>query len=296
MSKQIPGQISLFNFIDDPTDHSTKGDPDYKGSLDEITRLSIELDFENTITLNPCCEVTPEKMFKSCHDYFVKCPVCGSRTKYHPKMYKAMQAWNRGEVDKKASKGAVHRYLRYGPHTLIPEVREETRKYLEEYGVPDWVKWDKSSLPCENCTWFDGKTCRSGGHTCHYEFDYLICDGFYQSIVERKPSTVGDAFPSIKTKEPTDDYIKENPTCFYVLGHYLDKAAGWHKVPEELPNFATWQTIDVVLFGKQTSTAWMEHEKWEAKDWTFRSLDERRNTETTEVLAWKLSDPAGQID
>ena len=90
--------------------------------------------------------------------------------------------------------------------------------------------------------------------------------------------------------ETIDDYIKENPTCFYVLGHYLDKASGWHKVPEELPSFTTWQLVDVVLFGRQTSTAWMEHEKWEAKDWTFRSIDDRRNTETTEVLAWKLSD------
>lgn len=88
----------------------------------------------------------------------------------------------------------------------------------------------------------------------------------------------------------TDDYIKENPTCFYVFGHYLDRAQGWHEVPKELPNFTTWQLIDVVLFGKQTGTAWMEHEKWEAKDWAFRSIDDRRNTETTEVLAWKLSD------
>lgn len=96
-----------------------------------------------------------------------------------------------------------------------------------------------------------------------------------------------------KKPEITDDYIRENPTCFYVLGHYLDSAQGWHKVPEELPNFTTWQLIDVVLFGKQTGTAWMEHEKWEAKDWVFRSVDDRRNTETTEVLAWKLSDKEG---
>ena len=98
-------------------------------------------------------------------------------------------------------------------------------------------------------------------------------------------------FDVIKPKEPeiTDDYIRENPTCFYVFGHYLDRATGWHKMPEELPNFVTWQLIDVVLFGKKTSTAWMEHEKWEAKDWAFRSVDDRRNMETTEILAWKLS-------
>jgi hypothetical protein len=97
------------------------------------------------------------------------------------------------------------------------------------------------------------------------------------------------------TKEPTkpditDDYIKEHPTCFYVFGHYLDREDGWHKVPDELPTFTEWTTIDVVLFGKKTGTPWMEHGKWEAKDWTFRSLDERRDTESTEFLAWKVSD------
>ena len=90
--------------------------------------------------------------------------------------------------------------------------------------------------------------------------------------------------------ETTDDYIKEHPTCFYVFGHYLDREDGWHKVPDELPTFTEWTTIDVVLFGKKTETPWMEHGKWEAKDWTFRSLDERRDTESTEFLAWKVSD------
>ena len=96
--------------------------------------------------------------------------------------------------------------------------------------------------------------------------------------------------PEEPTDEITDDYIKEHPTCFYVFGHYLDKEDGWHKVPDELPTFTEWTKIDVVLFGRQTGTPWMEHEKWEAKDWTFRSLDERRDTESTEFLAWKVSD------
>lgn len=91
-------------------------------------------------------------------------------------------------------------------------------------------------------------------------------------------------------KEITDDYIKEHPTCFYVFGHYLDKADGWHKVPEELPTFTEWTTIDVVIFGKKTSTSWMEHEKWEAKDWSFRSKDVRRDTESTQILAWAISE------
>ena len=100
-------------------------------------------------------------------------------------------------------------------------------------------------------------------------------------------------FDFIQEPEIKDDYIKENPTCFYVLGHYLDRAHGWHKMPEELPTFNSWFLIDVVLFGKKTGTAWMEHEKWEAQYWAFRSVDDRRNAETTEILAWKL---AGEND
>ena|GEM_PF-6953368 len=98
------------------------------------------------------------------------------------------------EEPKAPGTGGIFRYLRYGPHTVIPEVAEQTRQYLTEHGVPDWVTWDKNSLPCQNCTWFDGKTCCSGGHTCHFEFDYLVCDMFRQSITERKPSTVGDVW------------------------------------------------------------------------------------------------------
>lgn len=90
-------------------------------------------------------------------------------------------------------------------------------------------------------------------------------------------------------KDTTDEYIQENPTCFYVTGHYLDREEGWHKMPEELPIFNSWRLIDVVLFGKKTGFVWMEHEKWEAKDWAFRSVDNRGNSETTEILAWKLS-------
>ena len=186
----------------------------------------------------------------------------------------------------------IHRYLRYGPHTLIPEVSKETRLYLEQNGVPDWVTWDKDSYPCKNCTWYDGTACRKGSLKTHREFGYLICDNFYQSVVERKPSTVGDGVPSIAKKEEPeikDDYIRENPTCFYVFGHYLDSADGWHKVPDYLPTFTEWTLVDVVVFGQKTGTPWMEHEKWEAKDWTFRSTDQRRDTETIRILAWKIA-------
>lgn len=200
---ECEGQMSIFDFIEDGkqiTSHNLSGDPDYKGSLDEITRLSIENEFENSMSLFACeCGEKPESYFKGCHDYFVKCPKCGRSTEHHEKMYKAMQAWNRHEVGP-AHYPLIREYLRYGPHTLVARPRVEAREWLERYGVPEWVKWDKNSLPCENCTWFDGNKCCSGGHSNHYEYGYLICDGFHQSIVERKPSTVGDSFPyGIKT-------------------------------------------------------------------------------------------------
>lgn len=112
----------------------------------------------------------------------------------------------------------IYRYLRYGPHTLVAEVREEAKAWLDQNGVPEWVKWSKSSLPCENCTWWDGTNCCSGGHTNHYEYGYLICDGFYQSCVERKPSTVGEGFPQVIKQEshiyPLDiKGICDDPYC-----------------------------------------------------------------------------------
>ncbi len=94
----------------------------------------------------------------------------------------------------------IHSYLRYGPHTLVPEVREETKAWLDRNGVPEWVKWGKDSYPCKNCTWYDGIACRRGFLKTHREYGYLICDNFYQSIVERKPSTVGDSYPKLIEK------------------------------------------------------------------------------------------------
>ena len=61
-------------------------------------------------------------------------------------------------------------------------------------------------------------------------------------------------------------------------------------VPEELPEFKEWTPVDVVLFGKKTGTPWMELDKWEAKGWTFRSKDDKRGTESIEVMAWKRSE------
>lgn len=198
MKKQIDGQMSLFDIIPE-NPHDFDGDPDYQGRTDEISRYSIEHNFEMSIKLRKCadCFEDPDELFKGCHEYWVRCPKCGRETEHFDKLYKAMQAWNRGERSAPHTP-PIHRFLRYGPHTLIPRARAETRDWLDRYGVPDWVKWEKDSLPCDNCTWYDGSTCRSGGHTCHYEYGYLICDGFYQSIVERTPRTVGDSFPSIK--------------------------------------------------------------------------------------------------
>lgn len=120
-------------------------------------------------------------------------------------------------------------------------------------------------------------------HVCCRQCNTKLCGARCNGSEEpktQKSTRIGD----------DDDYIKEHPTCFYVTGHYLDREQGWHKVPDELPTFTEWTTVDVVLYGKKTCTPWMEHDKWEAKDWSFRSLDDRSGTESTEVLAWKISD------
>lgn len=115
-------------------------------------------------------------------------------------------------------------------------------------------------------------------HTCCRSCDIRLCGARCNGSEEPEK------------KEPTDDYIKEHPTCFYVFGYYLDKEHGWHKVPDMLPTFTEWTLVDVVVFGQKTGTPWMESRKWEAKDWTFRSADIRRDTESIQIMAWKISD------
>lgn len=83
------GQMSLIDYF---------GKPDYHGSNDEIIRYSIENRFTNAIQMFKCCDEVPKEMFRSCHEYFVKCPVCGRRTKMFKHLYEAKQAWNRGEI------------------------------------------------------------------------------------------------------------------------------------------------------------------------------------------------------
>ena len=146
------------------------------------------------------------------------------------------------------------------------------------------------------------RVCKFSNHTCNKENLWEVADSLDElqcpHVCCRKCNTRNCGARCNGSEEPKaiiDEYIQENPTCFYVFGHYLDSASGWHKMPEELPTFNTWHLVDVVLFGKKTGTAWMEHEKWEAKDWAFRSVDERRG-ETTEILAWKLSEKNNEKD
>lgn len=73
------------------------GKPDYGNNKDEIVRLCIEDKFERAITLYKCCNVEPKGMFRSCKEYFVRCPICNTRTRYFRHLYEAKQAWNRGE-------------------------------------------------------------------------------------------------------------------------------------------------------------------------------------------------------
>ena len=82
-------QLNIFNYLS----------PDYKGSGDEIIRAHIESQFEEMIILNECCGQKPLEYFKSCKEYFIKCPICQRRTRYFKHLYQAKQAWNKGESE-----------------------------------------------------------------------------------------------------------------------------------------------------------------------------------------------------
>ena len=81
-------QLSLFTYLE----------PNYQGSRDEIVRLHIENDFQQRIPLIECCGLHPQEKFKSCHEYFIICPVCGKHTKCYRHLYQAKQAWNKEEL------------------------------------------------------------------------------------------------------------------------------------------------------------------------------------------------------
>lgn len=143
----------------------------------------------------------------------------------------------------------------------------------------------------------EDKVCSFSGHTCNKKNLWEIADTLdilqCPHVCCRKCNTRNCGVRCNGSEEPkgeTDDYIREHPDCFYVYGHYLSRSDGWHKVPDELPTYTEWTVIDVVLYGQKTGTPWMEHKKWEAKDWTFRSIDQRRDTESTEILAWAPSE------
>ena len=82
-------QLSLFNYLK----------PNYGESRDEIVRAHIEYEFQKMVPLSTCCGKTPQEMFRSCHEYFVKCSICGRRTKYFRHLYEAKQAWNKEEYE-----------------------------------------------------------------------------------------------------------------------------------------------------------------------------------------------------
>lgn len=173
------------------------------------------------------------------------------------------------------------------------EILSPAQEYYKDTGKTTYWQ-DSEGKPFQ--WWKTKSTCEHSGHICNKAELWKVADtldGINCPHSCCRICAVNNCGARCNgSEEPPrqqDEYIKENPTCFYVFGHYLDRADGWHKVPEELPMFSPWQHVDVVLFGKKTGHAWMEHDKWEAKDWTFRSLDENRRTESTEVLAWKLS-------
>lgn len=86
-------QLSIFDL-----DTSTRyhGKPDYGDSKDEIVRGSSEHYFTLNIPLANC-HGEPVEMFRSSKEYFVRCPICNTRTRYFGHLYEAKQAWNRGE-------------------------------------------------------------------------------------------------------------------------------------------------------------------------------------------------------
>lgn len=164
---------------------------------------------------------------------------------------------------------------------------EEDHKLTEDFMNPPEKAAKAAALICEHSK-----------HTCNKKELWKVADSLDElqcpHVCCRMCNTRNCGARCNGSEEPkkeiTGDYIRENPTCFYVFGHYLDKEEGWHKVPEELPTFKEWTTVDVVAFGEKTGTSWMEHEKWEAKDWTFRSKDQRRDKETIKILAWASSE------
>ena len=223
------------------------------------------------------------------------CTIIGKECKAHS--YKGCSMPGKCELLKQAVIGN-------NPEPKDPEARQlkseqseklsPAQEYYKDTGKTTYWQ-DSEGKPFQ--WWKTKSTCEHSGHTCNKVELWKVADTLDDVNCPHSCCRICAANNcgarcngSEEPKRQPDEYIKENLTCFYVFGHYLDRADGWHKVPEELPMFTPWQKVDVVLFGKKTGHAWMEHGKWEAKDWAFRSVDDRRNTESVTVLAWKLSE------
>ena len=152
------------------------------------------------------------------------------------------------ELTEVPSIGVLFDYLRYGPHTVVPEVRERCKRYLDTvhgkipqnfidfYGDPK--RWN--TMPCANCEYGRSGLCRSGGHTCHYEYGVLICDGFKWTIEGKLPKYPCDTCEHMKQgccDYPTtaDDYCalgskykpKVNKADCKYSGHSCNKENIW---------------------------------------------------------------------
>lgn len=162
-------------------------------------------------------------------------------------------------------KGAIFRYLRHGPHTLIPEVREKTKAWQDEHGVPEWASWDKNKVPCDNCTWYDGRSCCSGGHTNHFEYGFLICDGFKQSIVERKPSTVGDEYPNHRKEIKIGDRVEDHGSRI----HFDDIKENQIYIADCSTQSHKWYKVVYVKWIKNDSVGYVDSEKGVTKEFSW---------------------------
>lgn len=183
------------------------------------------------------------------YDYFANHDYCRLGDKWIPK----------------EDKGAILRYLRHGPHTLIPEVREKTKAWLDKHGVPEWANWDRNRVPCDNCTWYDGRSCCSGGHTNHFEYGFLICDGFKQSIVERKPSTVGDEYPNHRKEIKIGDWVENHGSRI----HFDDIKENQIYVADYSTQSHKWFKVIYVKWIKGDSVGYVDSEKGVSKEFSW---------------------------
>lgn len=160
MKKQIDGQLSLFQFINSDC-HDYKGKPDFHGERDEIKRMSIEHDFEETIKLRKCiCGGKAEKYFRGFYERFVKCQKCGCETDIFKHQYEAMQAWNKYETHKccdDSCRGCD-----------IPNCMNRIRP-VEIRGICDDAYCPKCDCGIDEYKWMDCKRCPHCGQLISWD-------------------------------------------------------------------------------------------------------------------------------